>query len=128
MEPPPSPTDNNAQLHYLQCLEMYPGTIRALHFDGKDILAVARKGYSDLYRISHHKDEIFFDELARLPECETLVVNQGKLALVGTSLVRMCDLQRWRNHSLSTAPLSITEKDGGLFTHHEAHTLRWDLE
>ncbi len=36
----------SGQLEYLQCLEMYPGGVRAMHYDGKELLAVCRKGYS----------------------------------------------------------------------------------
>ena len=55
-------------------------------------------------------------------------MNDGKIALFGTSTVRMCDLSRWRTHSLSNPPISTTIREGKVYTHHEAHTLEWDLE
>jgi len=65
MQVEPTEFRGSGRLEYLQCLEMYPGAIRALHYDGKDLLAVCRKGYSEVYRVKHHKQSIYFDELVR---------------------------------------------------------------
>lgn len=55
-------------IEYLKFIEMYPASIRSMHIRD-DWLAICRKGYSCLYRIVNHKNQIFFDEVARLPDC-----------------------------------------------------------
>lgn len=118
MEAEHNENGGSGQLEYLQCVEMYPTGVRSMHYDGKQLLAVCRKGYSELHRVKHHKGSIYFDELVRFPESERLVISDGGIAIFGTTAVRMCDLKRWRTHSISTPPISTTVQGRKVYTHH----------
>jgi hypothetical protein len=103
-------------INLFNTIKIYPDKIKYLYCSD-NYLCVTRENYSEIYNIVYHKDKIFFDELARIEQCEYLYRISGSIVLVKAFEIKMLgEFNRTFPYSAEMRTTSIV--NGNLYTHH----------